>query len=136
MEKTINTLKLLGIIRRKEVEEAIRKIPREEFLPEEYKKFAYVDTPIPIGYGQTTSAIHMVAMLCENAELKKGDFVLEIGTGSGYMASIYQYITKSEVITIEVIKDLAKFDQKKLKKIKFGSFYSCNKCRCNLFFTF
>jgi protein-L-isoaspartate(D-aspartate) O-methyltransferase len=122
MEKTVETLKLLGIIRRKEVEEAIKKIPREEFLPEEFKKYAYVDTPIPVGYGQTTSAIHMVAMLCEHTELKKGDNVLEIGAGSGYMASVYQYITKSEVVTIEVIKELAKFAKKNLRKLNLDYF--------------
>lgn len=121
MESVLNYLKLLGIIKRKEVENAIKEIPRAEFLPEDMKKYAFVDSPIPIGYGQTTSAIHMVAMLCEATNLKKGDIVLEIGTGSGYMAAVYSKLTSEEVFTIEVIPELAKFAKKNLRKLGLDS---------------
>lgn len=116
MEKIIKFLKEAGVIKRKEVEEALKKIPRKEFLPESMKNYAEIDTPIPIGHGQTTSAVHMTALLCEITELKQDETVLEIGAGSGYMASIYNSITKSEIFTIEIIKDLAKFAKKNIKK--------------------
>jgi protein-L-isoaspartate(D-aspartate) O-methyltransferase len=121
MERVLEELKILGILRRKEVEEALKKIPRAEFLPEEVKKYAHLDTPLPIGYDQTTSAIHMVCMLCEETELKKGEKVLEIGAGSGYMASIYHEITGEEVLTIEIVPELAKFAKKNLRKLNLDS---------------
>jgi len=122
MERIIEELKLLGILKREIVEKALREIPRAEFLPEEMKRYAYIDTPIPIGYDQTTSAIHMVTMLCEETELKEGDEVLEIGAGSGYMASVYNNITKGEVVTIEIITELAKFAKKNLRRLGLDSF--------------
>lgn len=122
IENVIRDLKNLGIIKRKEVEEALYKVPREEFLPEEVKHYAYLDTPIPIGYNQTTSALHMVAMLCEITEMNQNDTVLEIGTGSGYMSAVYYSITKSEVFSIEIIKELAKFAKKNLRKLGLDAF--------------
>ncbi len=116
MERTIEELKYLGIIKREKVEKALKEVKREEFLPEEMKKYAYLDTPLPIGYGQTTSALHMVSMVCEITNLDEGDEVLEIGTGSGYMAAIYNRITNSPVITLEIIKELAIFAKKNLRK--------------------
>ncbi|MEM4156355.1 MAG: protein-L-isoaspartate O-methyltransferase, partial [Archaeoglobaceae archaeon] len=67
---------------------AIKKVPRHLFVPERYRSEAYVDTPLPIGYGQTISAPHMVAIMCELLDLKEGEKVLEIGTGCGYHAAV------------------------------------------------
>ncbi|HLI46558.1 MAG TPA: protein-L-isoaspartate(D-aspartate) O-methyltransferase [Geobacterales bacterium] len=122
MERVIEELKELGIIRREVVEKALKEVPRAEFLPEEVRQYAHLDTPIPIGYDQTTSAIHMVSMLCEETELEEGDEVLEIGTGSGYMACVYSKITKKEVFTIEIIPELAKFAKKNLRKLGMDAF--------------
>ncbi len=116
MERTIEELKYLGIIKREKIERALKEINREDFLPEEEKKYAHLDTPLPIGYGQTTSAIHMVSILCEATNLDEGDEVLEIGAGSGYMAAIYHKITKSKVVTLEIIPELAIFAKKNLRK--------------------
>ncbi len=82
-----------GLINRKiltkpEVIKAMLKVPREKFLRIKARSSAYMDTPLSIGSGQTISAPHMNAMMCEYLELKEGDKVLEIGTGSGYHAAL------------------------------------------------
>jgi len=77
-----------GVIRSKIVKEAMLKVPREEFVPIHLRHYAYEDTPLPIGYGQTISAPHMVALMCEEAQLAPDMRVLEIGTGSGYHAAV------------------------------------------------
>ncbi|MFX1394461.1 MAG: protein-L-isoaspartate(D-aspartate) O-methyltransferase [Promethearchaeota archaeon] len=76
------------ILTKQDVINAMLKVPREEFLPEKARSSAYLDTPLSIGLGQTISAPHMNAMMCEYLELKEGDKVLEIGTGSGYHAAL------------------------------------------------
>ncbi|MEM0217285.1 MAG: protein-L-isoaspartate(D-aspartate) O-methyltransferase [Candidatus Nezhaarchaeales archaeon] len=113
-----------GIIKRKIVADAMLRVPREEFIPEAYRDSAYVDSPIPIGYGQTTSALHMVAWMCETAELKPGDKVLEIGGGCGYMAAVYAEIVaprdsevRGHVYTIEIIGELAKKAEETLRRL-------------------
>jgi protein-L-isoaspartate(D-aspartate) O-methyltransferase len=69
--------------------EAFRRVPRELFLPEEVREDAYVDAPLPIGHGQTTSALHMTAIFCEWSGMDLGDEVLEVGSGCGYMSCVY-----------------------------------------------
>lgn len=83
----------LGIIKSEKVRRAAEKVKRELFVPEGYRDMAYVDTPLPIGEGQTISAPHMVFMMDELLDLKPGQLVLEIGTGSGYQAA-----TAAEII--------------------------------------
>ncbi|MGC8779077.1 MAG: protein-L-isoaspartate O-methyltransferase family protein, partial [Candidatus Caldatribacteriaceae bacterium] len=68
--------------------EALRQVPREAFVPEELREWAYTDSPLPIGYGQTISQPYIVALMTEKAGVQKGDRVLEVGTGSGYQAAI------------------------------------------------
>ncbi|MHC1627490.1 MAG: protein-L-isoaspartate(D-aspartate) O-methyltransferase [Candidatus Nezhaarchaeales archaeon] len=122
--RVVQSLVEAGVIKRKIVADALMKVPREEFIPEAYRDSAYIDSPIPIGHGQTTSAIHMVAWMCEAAELKPGDKVLEIGGGCGYMAAVYAEIVappesdvKGHVYTIEIIGDLARKAEENLKKL-------------------
>jgi methylase of polypeptide subunit release factors len=67
---------------------AIRKVERHRFVPAEYRRFAYMDRPLPIGEGQTISQPYIVALMTELLELHPTDKVLEIGTGSGYQAAI------------------------------------------------
>ncbi len=111
-----------GYIRRPEVAEAMLKVPREEFVPEEYKDLAYIDRPLPIGMGQTISAPHMVAYMIEAAELKRGDKVLEVGTGSGYHAAVMAEIVGPEghVYTIERIPQLAEKAKERLERLGYG----------------
>jgi protein-L-isoaspartate(D-aspartate) O-methyltransferase len=77
-----------GRIYSKEVEQAFLETPREVFVPDSIKKHAYLDTPLEIGNGQTISAPHMVAIMVEGLDIKKGQKILEIGAGSGYHAAI------------------------------------------------
>jgi len=77
-----------GILRSPEVIRAMETVPREKFVPKEYGGAAYVDTPLPIGEGQTISAPHMVAIMTEALELTEGLKVLEVGAGCGYSAAV------------------------------------------------
>lgn len=85
---------------------AMGKIPREAFVPESQKPFAYDDRPLPIGLGQTISQPFMVAYMTQTLHLKSSDRVLEIGTGSGYQAAVLSQIIDT-VFTIEIVEDLA-----------------------------
>ncbi|MEI6037419.1 MAG: protein-L-isoaspartate(D-aspartate) O-methyltransferase [Planctomycetota bacterium] len=86
--------------------DAMRTVPREEFLPERLREFAYDDAPLPIAEEQTISQPYIVAFMIEALALKGGEGVLEIGTGSGYAAAVLGEIAK-EVYTVERIKSLA-----------------------------
>ena len=126
-ERLVKRLIEEGFLRDKKVIEAMRKVPREEFAPENLRNSAYADTPLPIGYGQTISAPHMVAMMCEYLELKVGDKVLEVGAGSGYHAAVIKEIVAPEnaenpghVYTIEIVKELAEFARKNLEKTSYS----------------
>ncbi|HIC99387.1 MAG TPA: protein-L-isoaspartate(D-aspartate) O-methyltransferase [Pyrodictiaceae archaeon] len=114
----VETLIEEGIIRTKIVKEAMLKVPREEFVPKHLRDYAYEDTPLPIGYGQTISAPHMVALMCEEAQLAPGMRVLEIGTGSGYHAAVIAEIVgpRGAVYTIERLAELTAFARKNLAK--------------------
>lgn len=88
--------------------EAIRAVPRHEFVPESKRESAYEDTPLPIGNGQTISAPHMVAIMTELLDLSVGDHVLEIGTGCGYHAAVTAEVVGPEnVYSIEYHGELA-----------------------------
>ncbi len=85
---------------------AMRAVPREAFLPEHMREFAYEDTPLPIAAGQTISQPYIVALMIEAALLEGGERVLEIGTGSGYAAAVLSKIA-AEVYTVERVSELA-----------------------------
>ena len=93
-------------VRSQRVLEAMRAVPREAFLPEALREFAYDDTPLPIAEGQTISQPYIVALMAEALTLTGGEKVLEIGTGSGYAAAVLSRIARS-VYTVERIGQLA-----------------------------
>jgi len=95
--------------------DAINKVPRHEFVSGEEKPYAYENRPLPIGYGQTISQPYIVAVMTDLLKLKKGDKVLEIGTGSGYQAAILSELTDN-VYTIEIVEELAKKGADNLKR--------------------
>lgn len=105
------------------VYKAIKKVPRHLFVPERYKTEAYVDTPLPIGYGQTISAPHMVAIMCELLDLQEGDKVLEVGTGCGYHAAVVAELVgkKGKVISIEYIPELAEVARANLSALGYDN---------------
>ena len=86
--------------------EAMAHVPRELFVPEEEREYAYADAALPIGYGQTISQPYMVARIAEALALRPGDLVLDVGTGSGYQAAVLAELG-AEVVTIERIPELA-----------------------------
>jgi protein-L-isoaspartate(D-aspartate) O-methyltransferase len=93
-------------VRSEKVLEAMRTVPREEFLPAELREFAYEDSPLPIAGGQTISQPYIVAFMAEALNLQGGEKVLEIGAGSGYAAAILAQIA-GNVYTIERVQELA-----------------------------
>ncbi len=88
---------------------AMFRVPRELFVPDDLRSRAYEDTPLPIGYGQTISAPHMVAIMCNLLDLQEGMRVLEVGGGSGYHAAVMADLigAKGHVYCIERIPGLA-----------------------------
>lgn len=107
--------KLVEVIKRKGIKDegvlkAINKIPRHQFLDSSFLNFAYQDQAFPIGSGQTISQPYTVAFQTELLEIKKGDKVLEVGTGSGYQACVLAEMG-AKVFTIERQKKL--FDKTK-----------------------
>ena len=120
-KKLVEDLVKRKILTKSSVIDAMLKVPREKFLPEGAISSAYMDTPLSIGMGQTISAPHMNAMMCEYLELKEGDKVLEIGTGSGYHAALCAELVAPEVslnpghvYTIERHKELVERARKSL----------------------
>ena len=114
----VDTLKREGYIRSEHVKDAFLRIPREDFLPPQQRPYAYADTPLQIGHGQTISAPHMVAIMCEALDLHEGQKILEIGTGSGYHAAIIAAIigNTGHVYTIERFAHLANIAVDNLQK--------------------
>lgn len=110
-----NELRILGI-RDEAVLRAMRIVPREAFVSEEMREFAYRNAPLPIGSGQTISQPFIVAHMAEALELSPHDRVLEIGAGSGYAAAILSRIAK-EVFTIERHRELAETARERLKRL-------------------
>ena len=98
-----------GLAFSERVEEALLKVPRHLFVPENVRSQAYRDTPLPIGDGQTISAPHMVAIMAEALDLREGQKVLEIGAGSGYNAAVMAELvgTTGRIITLERHPSLA-----------------------------
>lgn len=100
--------------------QAIRDVPRHEFVRTKDIDFAYDDSPIPIGYGQTISQPYIVAYMTQELEVKNNMKVLEIGTGSGYQAAIL-YKMGAKVYSIERIKEIYNFARENLKKINISN---------------
>jgi len=101
---------------------AMKKVPREEFLPKNWRYQAYADGPLPIGEGQTISQPYMVALMTESLKLRGGECVLEIGTGSGYAAAILGEIA-AEVHTIERLEELSKRAADTLSRLGYGNVF-------------
>ncbi len=95
---------------------AIREVPRHEFVREKDRDYAYDDGPIPIGEGQTISQPYMVAYMTQELEVKKSMKVLEIGTGSGYQAAILSKMG-ANVYSIERIKKIHDFASNNLQRL-------------------
>jgi protein-L-isoaspartate(D-aspartate) O-methyltransferase len=107
-------------IRDPQVLRAMREVPREAFLPPELEEFAHRDSPLPIECQQTISQPYIVALMTAALELRPGDRVLEIGTGSGYAAAVLSRIAR-EVFTVERHEDLARSGARRLRELGFAN---------------
>jgi len=95
---------------------AMRKVPREQFVPEQMRGQSYSDGPLPIGYDQTISQPFVVAFMTEKLRLRPTDRVLEIGTGSGYQAAILAELA-AKVYTVEIVEPLGKRAEQTLQRL-------------------
>ncbi len=96
--------------------DAMRKVPRHEFVPAGQRKAAYKNRPLPIGHGQTISQPFIVALMTELLSIGPDDKVLEIGTGSGYQAAILSLLVR-EVYSIELVDSLGKQAAETLQRL-------------------
>lgn len=103
--------------------DAIAKVPRHEFVPDDQRPYAYENRPLSIGYGQTISQPYIVAIMTDLLKPKKTDRVLEIGTGSGYQAAILAELVDS-VYTIEIVKELGEIATENLKKSGYNTVHT------------
>lgn len=117
-ERLIREIIAYGYLKTPAIIRAFREVPREEFVEDDYKKYAYANEPLPIRGGQTISQPLTVAAMTEALMPKKGDKILELGAGSGYQAAILAEIVgpKGKIITLERKKELCEFAQKNLSK--------------------
>jgi protein-L-isoaspartate(D-aspartate) O-methyltransferase len=97
------------------VMDAIAKVPRHEFVPVEVQAMAYANVPLPIGHGKTISQPFIVAIMTDLLEVRRDDWVLEIGTGLGYQAAVLAELAGA-VYSVELNEDLAKSAKRRLER--------------------
>jgi protein-L-isoaspartate(D-aspartate) O-methyltransferase len=102
------------------VMKALADVPRHEFVPDDQKRFAYDNRPLPIGHGQTISQPYIVALMTDLCEPEQGDTILEIGTGSGYQAAIFSTLVEN-VYSIEIVEPLANDAKARLERLGFDN---------------
>ena len=100
--------------------QAMRQVPREEFVLDKYKPYAYIDSPLPIEYDQTISQPFIVALMHYLIDVQEGERVLEIGTGSGYSAAVLSEMG-ADVYTIELLEPLATSAEERLEKLGYDN---------------
>ncbi len=116
-EELIRSLKYRGFS--KKILTAFEKVPRENFVPGDLKKYSYEDKPLPIGGGQTISQPYTIAFMLSLLELRNKQKILEVGSGSGYVLALINEISKnSEIYGIERVKKLAERSKKVLEDNK------------------
>ncbi len=117
-KELIEKLENKGI--KEEILKVMEKVDRKDFVLEKNFNQVYEDHPLSIGYGQTISQPYTVAFMLQKLELKRGDKVLEVGTGSGWNAALISRIigVEGEIFSAEIVKELAEKAQEKLKNYK------------------
>ncbi len=127
--KLVDKLTKESILRSPQVVNAMLALPRAKFLPENMQAYSAVDTPLPIGFGQTASAPHMVSIMNEALQLEVGHKVLEVGAGCGWHAATIAEIVapsgapsseRGHVYTVEIVQELADFARKNALKAGYG----------------
>jgi protein-L-isoaspartate(D-aspartate) O-methyltransferase len=100
--------------------DAMRAVPRHEFVPATLREDAYGDSPLPIGHGQTISQPYIVALMTELARPSPSDRVLEVGTGSGYQAAVLSQLV-ARVFSVELVDPLAQSAASTLRRLGYGN---------------
>lgn len=106
-------------VRDEKVLDAMRKVPRHLFVPPAMRHLAYEDYPLPLSDGQTISQPYIVGLMTQALDIRAGDKVLEIGTGSGYQAAVLACLT-DHVFTVEIIRSLAEKAESTLSRLGYG----------------
>ncbi len=121
MEKLVDTLIKKGHLKTPAIIEAFRKIDRVDFTPLSEKHRTYYDTPLPIGYGQTISQPSTVVFMLEQLQPRKGDKILDVGSGSGWVTALLAQIVgiSGEVYALERIEALKSDGEKNIAKYNF-----------------
>lgn len=118
LDSLIDNMKNTGFLTDSKIESAIRKVPRHNFVPESLKNKAYENEPICIMKKQTISQPSVVSRMTEWLDLKEGQKVLEIGSGSGWQSAILAKIVgNGKIFTVERHSELASFAKKNLEKL-------------------
>src|SRR3989338_2711009 len=110
-----------GYLKTQTLIQAFRSVDRSYFVPAKFKEEAYVNEPLPIGYGQTISQPLVVAFMLEQLSPKPGEKILDIGSGSGWQTALLAYIVgeKGKVVAIERIGELMKIAKENISKYNF-----------------
>jgi protein-L-isoaspartate(D-aspartate) O-methyltransferase len=107
---------LAGDVKDTRVLDAIRRVPREEFVDRDIRHAAYENRPLPIGHGQTISQPLIVALMAQALLLTGEEKVLEVGTGSGYQAAVLSLLAR-QVVTVERVASLAQAAAERLERL-------------------
>ena len=121
MEMVDEQIRARGV-RDERVLEVMRRVPRHEFVPEAQVSYAYEDSPLPIGLGQTISQPYIVAYMTEQLRVTPESKVLEIGTGSGYQAAVLAELAR-EVYSIEIVPELARRSKATLERLGYTNLH-------------
>ncbi len=117
-DQMVERLLSRGYIHRDATADALRAVPRHEFVPPKKHDVAYHDRPLPIGEGQTISAPHMVATMMDKLALSPGEEVLEIGTGCGYHAAVTaEIVGAGNVYSVEYVAELAESARERFDRL-------------------
>jgi protein-L-isoaspartate(D-aspartate) O-methyltransferase len=104
---------------------AMRRVPRETFVPENQRRSAFENAPLPIGCGQTISQPYIVALMTDLLDADEQSVILEIGTGSGYQAAVLSQVVK-QVYSVEIIETLSHRARETLRSLNYDNV----SCRC------
>jgi protein-L-isoaspartate(D-aspartate) O-methyltransferase len=122
-QKLLEYLEKVGVLKTEKVKLAFKKFDRKDFLPEEMKNFAYIDSPLPIGedVGQTCSAPYVTAFLIELLNPEEGNKILEIGFGSGWTTCILAELVgeNGKIYAFEIDENVFNFGKENIERYNY-----------------